>query len=108
MESSGWAIPGSAQAWRLDPERCGGGPIVFDDGHHKFALAWHFMGMAEQVHAWIDRTEIAPDQVVDSPAFVTWKFPGGRYGNLEAVYSRELEIDTVGNMHDVLGADSVA
>ena len=53
---------------------------MFDDGHHKFALAWHFMGMAEQVHAWIDRTEIAPGQVVDSPAFVTWKFPGGRYG----------------------------
>ncbi|MGD9508208.1 MAG: Gfo/Idh/MocA family protein [Geminicoccaceae bacterium] len=35
----GWSIPGAAQAWRLDPARCGGGPIVFDDGHHKFALA---------------------------------------------------------------------
>ena len=90
-----WTIPPAAQAWRLDPAKNGGGPIVFDDGHHKFALAWHFMGMAEQVHAWIDRTEIAPGKVIDSPAFVSWKFAGGRYGNLEAVYSRELEIDTV-------------
>jgi len=95
VSRTAWTIPPAAQAWRLDPAQNGGGPIVFDDGHHKFALAWHFMGMAQEVHAWIDRTEIAPGQVVDSPAIVSWKFPGGRYGNLEAVYSRELEIDTV-------------
>ena len=95
VSRTAWTIPPAAQAWRLDPAKNGGGPIVFDDGHHKFALAWHFMGMAEQVHAWIDRTEIAPGKVVDSPALVSWKFAGGRYGNLEAVYSHELEIDTV-------------
>src|SRR5689334_2242353 len=95
VSRTAWTIPPAAQAWRLDPARNGGGPIVFDDGHHKFALAWHFMGMAEEVHAWIDRTEIAPGQFVDSPALVSWKFPGGRYGNLEAVYSRDLEVDTV-------------
>ena len=95
VSRTAWTIPAAAQAWRLDPARNGGGPIVFDDGHHKFALAWHFMGMAEQVHAWIGRTEIAPGQVIDSPAMVSWKFPGGRYGNLEAVYSRDLEVDTV-------------
>ena len=90
-----WEVPAEAQAWRHDFDRCGGGPLTFDDGHHKFAIAWHFMGMAEEVHAWIDQTEIAPGVILDSPGIISWKFPGGRYGNLEAVYSRDLEIDTV-------------
>ncbi len=93
--ANAWEVPAEAQAWRHDPARCGGGPLTFDDGHHKFAIAWYFMGMAEEVHAWIDQTEIAPGVYLDSPGMISWKFPGGRYGNLEAVYSPELEIDTV-------------
>ena len=89
----GWAIPGSAQAWRLDPARCGGGPIVFDDGHHKFALAWWFMGMPEEVHAWIGRTEIAGG-TVDGPAMISFRFPGSRMGVFEAVHARDLMVDT--------------
>ena len=89
-----WDVPNSALAWRLNPEECGGGPLVFDDGHHKFALGWHFMGIAEEVHAWIGSTEIAPDSFLDAPAIVSWKFPGNRYGSLEAVYSPELVLDT--------------
>ena len=89
-----WDVPASAQAWRLNPEECGGGPLVFDDGHHKFALGWHFMGMAEEVHAWIGSTEIAPGLYLDAPAIVSWKFPGNRYGSLEAVASPELVLDT--------------
>ena len=89
-----WDVPASAQAWRLNPEECGGGPLVFDDGHHKFALGWHFMGMAEAVHAWIGSTELGPDMLLDAPAIVSWKFPGNRYGSLEAVYSPELVLDT--------------
>jgi len=89
-----WAVPASARAWRLNPEECGGGPLLFDDGHHKFALGWHFMGMAEEVHAWIGSTEIAPGMFLDAPAIVSWKFPGDRYGSLEAVYSPELLLDT--------------
>ncbi len=89
-----WDVPASAQAWRLNPDECGGGPLVFDDGHHKFALGWHFMGMAEAVHAWIGSTELGPDMLLDAPAIVSWKFPGNRYGSLEAVYSPELVLDT--------------
>ncbi len=89
-----WEVPSSALAWRLNPEECGGGPLVFDDGHHKFALGWHFMGMAEEVHAWIGNTEIAPGLYLDAPAIVSWKFPGNRYGSLEAVFSPDLVLDT--------------
>ncbi len=89
-----WQVPASARAWRLNPEECGGGPLVFDDGHHKFALGWHFMGKAEEVHAWIGCTEIAPGEYLDAPAIVSWKFADNRYGSLEAVFSPELVLDT--------------
>ena len=89
-----WEVPSSARAWRLNPEECGGGPLVFDDGHHKFALGWHFMGMAEEVHAWIGSTETAPGMFLDAPAIVSWKFPNNRYGSLEAVFSPGLVLDT--------------
>lgn len=89
-----WHVPLSAWAWRFNPEFCGGGPMFFDDGHHKFALAWHFMGMAEQVHAWIGQMELMPGRVLDTPAVVSWKFPGNRFGSLEIVYSPQLQIET--------------
>jgi len=90
-----WPVPAAAQAWRMDPSTCGGGPLAFDDGHHKFALGWFFMGPAEEVHAWIGRTEASPGVFLDSPAIVSWRFANGRMGNLEVVYARDLEIDTV-------------
>jgi len=90
---SGWEVPAEALAWRLDPARAGGGPLVFDDGHHKFALAWHFMGQAEEVHAWICST-VVHGYEIDAPAIVSFRFPGERCGNLEVVYSPELAIDS--------------
>jgi predicted dehydrogenase len=52
------------------------------------------MGLAEEVHAWIGATEIIPGLAIDSPAIVSWKFPGNRFGSLEVVRSPELELDT--------------
>lgn len=89
-----WQVPSTARAWRQDVARSGGGPLTFDDGHHKFAIAWHFMGMAEEVHAWIDRTEVEPGFALDCPAQISWKFSGQRYGNLEVVYSPGLKVLT--------------
>jgi len=89
-----WTVPKSAQTWRLDPSKNGGGPCVFDDGHHKFALGWHFMGKAEQVHAWIGTTTAEDGYVYDAPALVSWKFAAGGLGSLEVAYSPELEVIT--------------
>jgi predicted dehydrogenase len=94
VSPTAWEVPVSASAWRFTAEECGGGPLVFDDGHHKFALGWHFMGMAEEVHAWIGATEVAPGSILDSPAIVSWKFPGNRYGSLEVVNSPHLVLET--------------
>jgi len=92
--STAWAVPESARAWRQDTSQSGGGPLTFDDGHHKFAAAWHFMGKPEAVHAWIEQREIEPGFVLDAPALISWKFAGGRYGSLEVVYSPKLRVTT--------------
>jgi predicted dehydrogenase len=89
-----WAVPAAAQAWRQDRSQAGGGPLVFDDGHHKFALAWHFMGPPEEVHAWIGTTVGEGGFAFDAPAMVSFRFAGQRLGNLEVVYSPDLAIDT--------------
>jgi predicted dehydrogenase len=92
--TSAWAVPAGAQAWRQDRVQAGGGPLVFDDGHHKFALAWHFLGPAQEVHAWIGSTVGEGGFVFDAPAMVSFRFPGQRFGNLEVVYSPGMAIDT--------------
>jgi predicted dehydrogenase len=94
-----WPIPSAAQNWRFDNAKSGGGPLVFDDGLHKFSLAWYFMGsVAEEVHAWIGSLE-APlggtVGVIDSPAIVSWKFSKNRFGSLEVVFSPEMVVDTI-------------
>ncbi len=87
-----WEVPAAATAWRVDPEKCGGGPLVFDDGHHKFALAWLFLGLAEKVHAFIGSSE---ETGLDAPSVVSWRYRGGEVGSLEVVHSPELRLDTV-------------
>ncbi len=89
-----WDVPARSESWRQDQSKSGGGPLVFDDGHHKFALAWHFMGNPTEVHAFIGATRRADGFVFDAPSMISFRFPEGRIGNLEVVYSPELEIDT--------------
>ncbi len=89
---TGWTVPKEADAWRQDRSKSGGGPLVFDDGHHKFALAWHFMGPPSEVHAFIHHSERPGGGRLDAPAIVSFRFPGNRIGNLEVVHSPELEI----------------
>jgi predicted dehydrogenase len=90
-----WPVPAYADAWRQDRALNGGGPVAFDDGHHKFALGWLFMGLAEEVHAWIGETPRPEGGIVDAPAIISWKFPRNRFGHLEIAYSPELELVTV-------------
>ncbi len=40
----GWEVPARAAEWRFDLERNGGGPLVFDDGLHKFSIFWSMLG----------------------------------------------------------------
>ena len=54
-----------------------------------------FMGLAEEVHAWIGETPRPEGGVVDAPAIISWKFPRNRFGHLEIAYSPDLELVTV-------------
>ncbi|MEZ5837491.1 MAG: Gfo/Idh/MocA family oxidoreductase [Geminicoccaceae bacterium] len=87
-----WEVPESATAWRQQRERSGGGPLVFDDGHHKFALAWHFMGNPSDVHAFIGECEGRGGSRFDAQSMISFRFPENRVGNLEVVYSPEMEV----------------
>ncbi|RFU36390.1 gfo/Idh/MocA family oxidoreductase [Actinomadura logoneensis] len=86
-----WDVPAAASAWRIDESKCGGGPLVFDDGHHKFAIAWYFLGLADRVHAFIGSSM---DGVLDCPSIVSWHHPDGQVGSLEVAYSPDLRLHT--------------
>ncbi|MEO8243110.1 MAG: Gfo/Idh/MocA family oxidoreductase [bacterium] len=92
--ATAWEVPAAANAWRQEKGHAGGGPLVFDDGHHKFALAWHFMGNPSEVHAFIGDCEGPGGFRFDAQSMVSFRFPGNRVGNLEIVYSPEMELAT--------------
>jgi len=92
--ATAWEVPAAANAWRQEKGHAGGGPLVFDDGHHKFALAWHFMGNPEEVHAFIGDCEGPGGIRFDAQSMISFRFPGNRVGNLEIVYSPEMELMT--------------
>ena len=85
----GWQVPAEAMAWRFDVARSGGGPQVFDDGHHKFATSWYLNGFPQLVHAFIGS---AFDGLLDVPSVVTWQYADGAVGTFEATYSPELVV----------------
>ena len=89
---SAWDIPFSALLWRNNPEECGGGPLVFDDGHHKFSLAWIVLGQPAEVHAWIGSTYVLSFEL-DSPSLVSMRYESGAVASVEVVYSQELLIE---------------
>ena len=89
---SAWDIPFSALLWRCNPDECGGGPLVFDDGHHKFSLAWIVLGQPSEVHAWIGSTYVLSFEL-DSPSLVSMRYESGAVASLEIVYSPELLIE---------------
>jgi len=69
-EGAPWPWCFRPDSWRLDLNRSGVGPLVGDDGFHKFSLARWFMDRDfEKVGAWID-----PDTPLDAPAYIRAKF----------------------------------
>lgn len=92
--SGGWDVPIDAWMWRFVKEDCGGGPICWDDGYHKFSIArWFINAEIEKVFGWIDHTGAFEDNkepMIDSPAKFIWKYALPRtYGSMEVTYSRE-------------------
>lgn len=89
----GWHVPDSAWEWRFDPQRCGGGPAVFDHGYHMFSLGIFYLGAVDKVFAWISQRETAPGRFIDSPAVIIWKARDlEAYGSYEVVGAEEMAL----------------
>lgn len=74
LEVTGWKVDTVSWAWRLNDSLSGGGPVVFDDGYHKFSLFIDLLGDVEKVCAWIDETKILGGICQDCPAVIMWKY----------------------------------
>ncbi|TFG03149.1 MAG: Gfo/Idh/MocA family oxidoreductase [Promethearchaeota archaeon] len=77
--------------WRVNFDRCGGGPEIFDDGQHKFSLALWLMDQerVESVYSWIDYFT----GMVDCPVNIIWRYPKKnpddppKFGTMEFVWA---------------------
>jgi len=91
----GWKIPLSAWLWRFNEKKSGGGELVFDHGYHLFSLAYHLMGQAKRVSAWIDKTPVAPGITVDAPATIMFQFQRKRaYGVFDIAHTPGIRMDS--------------
>lgn len=87
FSAEGWTVPPEAMAWRFDTAKSGGGPQVFDDGHHKFATAWYLHGMPKSIHSYIGSSF---NGALDSPSLISWQYADGAVGSFEVTFSPEL------------------
>jgi predicted dehydrogenase len=96
-----WKVPLNAWLWRIQDEKCGGGPLIFDHGYHLFSLARYLMGEVERVYAWMDKSPVGglvPRQVaqVDAPATIMFQFKSPRrYGVLDFTHTPEMVMDSI-------------
>jgi predicted dehydrogenase len=89
-------VPIGAWAWRFDEALCGGGPLVFDHGYHLFSLARYLMGDVARVSAWIDRSPVVSDWVLDAPATIMFQFKSPRrYGVLDFAHTPNMRIESL-------------
>jgi predicted dehydrogenase len=91
----GWEVGPESQAWRLDPELCGGGATTFDHGYHCFHMGQLFVpAEVERVHAFIHWTPLGERARLDGPALISWSYAGDppRYGSWEVIASVGLRV----------------
>ena len=92
-EGAAWPWCWTPGSWSLDLERSGTGPLVGDDGYHKFSLVRWFMGRDfEKVSAWIDA-----ETPLDAPAMIRAKFkrlPGDspKYAQIDFSFSTHMAL----------------
>jgi predicted dehydrogenase len=90
-----WKVPLSAQLWRMDETKNGGGFLVFDHGYHLFSLAHYLMGEVDRVYGWIDRTPDLPGVSIDAPATIMFQFKSPRrYGVMDVAHTPKMRIES--------------
>lgn len=84
----GWHVPLSIWLWRFNRSECGGGPILWDDGFHKFSLVIEMFGPVETVSGWIDWAF----GLIDAPGALCWRHKNGRLGYIDLTMSPNLYV----------------
>ncbi|MFX1258118.1 MAG: Gfo/Idh/MocA family protein [Promethearchaeota archaeon] len=80
--------------WRTNIDICGGGPLIYHDGIHKFSTALWLMNeeKVEKVYSWIDYFS----SVIETPTNIFWKYPNRnsddvpKYGSMQIILSANL------------------
>jgi len=96
-----WKVPLTSWLWRINADKCGGGPLIFDHGYHLFSLAHYLMGEVERVYAWMDKSPVGgllPRRIaeVDAPATIMFQFKSPRrYGVLDFAHTPNMVVDTI-------------
>jgi predicted dehydrogenase len=93
--TDGWQVSPATQAWRTNPETCGGGATTFDHGYHCFHMGQLFVPAdVERVHAFVHWTRLPDGQAIDGPALVSWRYAGPvpRYGSWEVIASLGMRV----------------
>jgi predicted dehydrogenase len=93
--TDGWEVRPESQAWRLDPETCGGGATTFDHGYHCFQMGRFFVpAEVERVHAFIHWTRLGERAWIDGPALISWRYAGDppRFGSWEVIASLGMRV----------------
>ena len=95
VKETGWDIGLASWTWRLNDSLSGGGPLVFDDGNHKFSVFIDIFGEIEKVKAWIDQTQVLPGIYQDSPAVIMFKYKDKPlYGTFEIMDAPDMYIES--------------
>lgn len=73
-QSTAWKVPPESNAWRHQlGAQGGGGPVVFDHGHHMMAVALWLFGDVRDCYACIESTAAPQGHLLDAPATLTWR-----------------------------------
>ena len=72
----GWWVPLKNWVWKLDFQKSGGTPVIYDDGYHKLSLVKFLMGEIDSVRARIS----FPVGKIDAQAVIIWDHKNGATG----------------------------
>lgn len=95
LKPTGWKVDTLSWTWRLNETLSGGGPVIFDDGYHKFSVIMNMLGDVEKVNSWIDYTPVIPGVYQDAPATIMWKHKNSKiYGVFDVTTSKDMYIES--------------
>lgn len=87
-EQGKWDFTSNDQAWRFDPAKAGGTPMLYEVGYQAFCIGLFLVGSIEKVSAWSSSSTLKNGRVIDAPTVAMWKhFEQESYGTLHLTYA---------------------